>query len=190
MKKIFITGLLVSITSFLFAQDTDTILNAKEAERIEKILSANDMEGRKVFTPGIDRAAAFIASEFNAIGLQPVTAGGGYLQPFSLIRSTPISASASLDGSNVEAKDIVVVTPDSSIKITPASGYEKAAIRAGENLFSEATKYTQSGKNYIVLVDTSFAKNFSRLSGLKRQVFNTDKTVVFIITALTLLMLI
>src|SRR5882762_10040034 len=71
MKKILLSALLASITSFLCAQDIDKILNAKEAERIEKILSDNNMEGRKVFTPGIDRAAAFIASEFNAIGLQP-----------------------------------------------------------------------------------------------------------------------
>jgi hypothetical protein len=162
MKKIFITGLLASITSFLCAQNIDKILNAKEAERIEKILSDNNMEGRKVFTPGIDRAAAFIASEFNAIGLQPAVSGGGYLQSFSLVRSTPVSASATLDGNSIEAKNIVIVTPDSVIKITPASGYEKGAIKAGENLFSEASKYAQSGKNYVVLVDTSFAQNACR----------------------------
>src|ERR1700755_2309777 len=98
MKKIIATGLLATITSFLFAQDVDKIINGKEAERIEKILSADNMEGRAVFSAGIDRAGAFIASEFNAIGLQPWKAGGGYLHSFSLIRSKPISTAVTLDG--------------------------------------------------------------------------------------------
>ena len=69
MKKILVTGLLASITFFCFAQDTATIINAKEVERIEKTLSADDMRGRKAFTPDIDKAAAFIAGEFKSIGL-------------------------------------------------------------------------------------------------------------------------
>ncbi|HEY4148480.1 MAG TPA: M28 family peptidase [Chitinophagaceae bacterium] len=183
MKRMLITGLLTAVTSFLFAQDIDKIINAKEVERIEKVLSADDMEGRKVFTPAIDRAAAFIAHEFKTIGLKPADGASGYLQPFSLIRSKPISTSGMINGEALEAKDIVVVTPDSVVKTDMSSGYEKAAIRAGENLFSEASKYTQSGKNYIVLVDTSFSKNFPRLSSLKRQVFSADKTVIFVMTA-------
>jgi len=184
MKKILLSGLLATMTSFLFAQDIDKLINAKEAERIEKILSSDAMEGRAVFTVAIDRAAAFIASEFNAIGLQPWKSGGGYLQPFSLIRAKPLSVSATLDETAIDAKDVVVVSPDSIVKADGSSGYEKVAITAGTNLFSEASKYAQSGKNYIVLVDTSYAKNFSRLAGLRRQVFNTDKTIIFIITAL------
>ncbi len=185
MKKFILTGLLATVTSFLLAQNIDKIINAKEVERIEKILSADDMEGRKVFTPGIDRAAAFIANEFNTIGLQPLVSGGGYLQPFSLIGAKPVSTTATLNGTDVDTKNVVVVSPDSIIKIDgSSSGYEKAAIYAGSNLFSEASKYVQAGKNYIVLVDTSFTKTFPRLSGFRRQLFNTDKTVVFILTDL------
>ncbi len=177
-----ITGLLAAVTSFSFAQNIDRIINAKEVERIEKVLSADDMEGRKIFTPSIDRAAAFIANEFNTIGLKPADGASGYLQPFSLVRSKPISTSGMINGDALDPKDIVVVTPDSVVKANMSSGYEKATIRAGANLFSEASKYAQEGKNYIVVVDTSFNKNFSRLSGLKRQVFSGDKTVIFVMT--------
>ncbi len=63
------TGLLVSITSFLWAQkNADNILTAKEAERIERVLASDDMKGRKIYTPEIDKAADFIAAEFK----QPV----------------------------------------------------------------------------------------------------------------------
>ncbi len=82
MKKFFVMGLLVTATSFLLlpvsclaqkgtsAKEIDAIINAKEVERIERTLSADDMQGRKTFTPGIEKAADFIASEFKAIGLQ------------------------------------------------------------------------------------------------------------------------
>ena len=63
MKKLFLSGLLTTITFFVFAQDINTIINAKEVERIEKILSADDMQGRKTFTPAIDKAADFIKIE-------------------------------------------------------------------------------------------------------------------------------
>ena len=66
MRKFFVTGLLTTITSFLFAQNIDAIINAKEAERIEKTLASDDMRGRKVFTPDIDKAADFIAGEFSS----------------------------------------------------------------------------------------------------------------------------
>ena len=71
MKKIFVTGLLISITSFLLAQKKiNRIINAKEVERIERVLAADDMRGRRIFSPEIDNAADFIASEFKAAGLQ------------------------------------------------------------------------------------------------------------------------
>jgi hypothetical protein len=56
--------LLATTTSFVFAQDIDKIINATEVERIERILSSDDMQGRRTFSPGIDKAALFIADEF------------------------------------------------------------------------------------------------------------------------------
>ena len=69
MKLIF-TILLAAFTSVSFAQNIDKIVNAKEVKRIETVLSSDKMEGRKTFTPSIDRAADFIASEFKKSGLQ------------------------------------------------------------------------------------------------------------------------
>ena len=44
MKKFLMTGLLITATSFLFAQKSiDAVINAKEAERIERVLASDDM---------------------------------------------------------------------------------------------------------------------------------------------------
>ena len=70
MKKILLTVSAGFVCLLCFAQDIDKIINAAEVERIEKILSADDMQGRKTFTPGIDKAADFIAAEFAKSKLQ------------------------------------------------------------------------------------------------------------------------
>src|SRR5258706_9805603 len=122
MKKLFVLGLLISTTSFLFAQKIDAIINAKEAERIEKTLSSDDMRGRKTFTPDIDRAADFIAAEFKSIGLQTWDNSGSYRQEFALVRPKFINASAIVDGVGIDQKNIMVVTCLPELKIDQNSG--------------------------------------------------------------------
>ena len=184
MKKIITLGLLLPITFFSFAQNIDKIINAAEVERIEKTLSANDMKGRNAFiTADIDKAAAFIAGEFTSIGLQPWKNGTGYRQEFSMITSKFVSTAAVLDGVTADNKNIIVVTTQPVVKINGQSGFEKVTIPAGTNLFREAYKYVGKNKNYLVLVDTSFSKNFSRLSGFKSNLFQSDYSTVFILTA-------
>ncbi len=184
MKKISMMLLLGSIATFSFAQDIDKIINAKEVERIERILSADDMEGRRTFTRGIDKAAAFIADEFKKTGLQTLSnTNGSYLQQFAMIRPKFISASCTFDGISVDTRDVIVVTTKEDLKINEQSGYEKVTIAAGANLTVEVRKYLNVKKNYLVLVDTSFAKTFGGLTRLKSQLYQSDYSTVFVLAA-------
>jgi hypothetical protein len=182
IKRIFVTGLLISTTSFLFAQHIDAIINSKEVERIERTLSSDDMRGRRTFTPDIDKAADFIAAEFNAIGLQTWNSNGTYRQEFAMVRTNLISASAIFDRVNIDPKNIMVVTCQPELKIDQHSGYHVAYIKAGANVRKEASGYTLSNKNLLVLVDENYASDFPRLASLKRSIFKTDKNVVFILS--------
>ena len=85
MKYILMTGLFIATTLFVFGQNADAIINAKEAERIERILSSDDMRGRKTFSPEIDKAADFIADEFKKAGLQTFNGANGYRQDFAMV---------------------------------------------------------------------------------------------------------
>lgn len=181
MKKISIAICFLSV-SFLQAQNIDKIINAKEVERIEKVLSADDMQGRKTFSPGIEKAAGFIAEEFKQAGLQTWKNSGTYLQEFTMVKPKFISATCSFDNISVDTKDVIVVASKADLAITETSNYERATITSGANLFSDASKYIRSGKNYLVLVDTSFAKNFGRLTFFKRQLFKSESSVVFVLT--------
>ncbi len=165
----------------MFAQDINAIINASEAERIERKLASDEMRGRRVFSPEIDMAADFIASEFANTGLKTFD-GSSFRQSFSLIRPKFISASAEMDGNAVDQKDLMVVTCQADLSINQDAKYEITRIKPGTNLLREASAITQSKKNTIVLVDTSFRSAFSRLANLKRSMFKTDKNYVFILT--------
>ena len=55
-----------------FAQQKQNTVDDKEVERIIRTLSSDEMQGRKILTPGIDKAATFIEAEFSKIGLKPL----------------------------------------------------------------------------------------------------------------------
>ncbi len=185
MKKLFVSFCLLSVFFIAEAQDLQTIVTDAEVQRVLGTLAADDMEGRRTFTKGIDKAASFIASEFQSYGIKPLKGNDGFLQSFVMIRPKFISASGMLNQSALDTKQIIAVTCAAALQVTEQSGYEVATIAKGANLFAEARKYSSLTKNTIVLVDTSFTNSFGRLSQLKGNMFYSDKSVVFILTAET-----
>ncbi|PZR27153.1 MAG: aminopeptidase [Citrobacter freundii] len=181
MKKLVFGSLLLTVATVSFSQNVDKIINAKEAERIERVLASDEMKGRKTFSPEIDKAADFIAAEFKAAGLQTWENSGSFLQKFAIYGTKQTSLDATLDGVKADPKNIVVVTTQPELKVTAASGYENAHIKAGGNIFQEANTLAQSKKNLIVWVDTSFTKNFPRLTFLKRGSFKREYNIIFVL---------
>jgi hypothetical protein len=185
-------GLLISTTSFLLvgcktaeksaSGKLNRIITVNEVERVERVLAADDMRGRRAFTPDIDRAADFIAEEFRKAGLQTMAGNNGFKQEFAMVRPRSISASGTFDDEALESKNIVAVTSFPQLKIDQSSGYEKVFVKPGDTLQNAARRFVRSGKNLLVLVDKSFADNFSNLSRLKNSMFKTDKSVVFVLT--------
>ena len=182
MRYTILTWLFIVTTFFVYAQKAENIINTKEVERIERTLSADDMRGRRTFTPDIDKAADFIADEFKKAGLQTMAGNNGYKQEFAMVRPKFISAAGNFDGEVLDAKDIIVVTCFPQLKINNASGYEKVYIRAGDTLQNVARRLVRSNKNLFILVDKSLANNFGNLARLKNTMFKTDKSVVFVLT--------
>ncbi len=174
--------LLGSIATFSFAQDIDKILNAKEVERIERTLSSDAMEGRATFTAGNDRAAAFIAKEFKKAGLKKWNNNKDFLQSFSMVKTKTDTLSVVLDGVAVSAKNVVLVTSQPELTINQLSGYEKASIPKGAVFATEAAKYRNPAKNYVVFVDTSFTTGFPRLQS-RGATFKNNFSVVYVLTS-------
>jgi Zn-dependent M28 family amino/carboxypeptidase len=167
----------------LSAQDTDTLINKNEVERLEKILSADDMQGRAVFTPGIEKAADFITHEFKTSGLQPWDAANGYRQPFSMFRTKILQASLKFDGRSLDTRNLSVISSNPKLKVNTRSGFEKAFIRKGESFGLSLSRFIREKKNLLVIVDTSFSQNFHRFASSGRPQFKSGQTVILVLSA-------
>ena len=104
-----------------------------------------------------------------------------YLQTFSMLRPKLLGLSAQVNGAAFDTKNVVVVTCKDTLHCTEQSGFEQVKIVAGENLNTLARKYINSRKNYLVLVDSSFAANFGMLTRFKSQLYQSDFSTIFIL---------
>jgi Zn-dependent M28 family amino/carboxypeptidase len=182
MNMIKVICIALLIPSLGISQSINKIITKSETERIERVLASDEMEGRRTFSPGIDKAAAFIAKEFEASGLKSLKGDNNYLQSFTINRPKFISLSASIDGASIDNKQVIVVTVEPEININEASGYTVAKIAAGENLNQAAAKIIGTNQKTIVLVDESHTQNFSRLIRFKNNLASNQASIVFILT--------
>ena len=183
-KKQFVTCISLFIAFIGHSQKLDQIINFSETERIEKYLSSDELEGRKVYSKGIDKAANFIANEFSTIGLK--TGGNnGYLQSFFMVKPRFKSIVCLMDGIVTETKNVIAITTAANLVVNETSGYEMAVIKKEDNFLQLANKYIRANKNYIVLVDESFGTNFNRLIQFKNNISSQQKSVIFILTNTT-----
>src|SRR3954471_12956091 len=106
MKKFITAAALLAISTIGLAQNVDKLIKQDDVERIIKTLSADDMQGRATFTPGIEKAAKFIESEYTQAGLKPLAGNTGYRQNFTMVRSTPVKVTATINGRTIAADSI------------------------------------------------------------------------------------
>ena len=184
-KIIFVASIFTATTMAGKAQKIDKILNATEAERIERVLASDEMQGRRTFMPGIDKAADFIAAEFKKLGLQYFGGLSTYKQSFEMTRAKFITASGSINGSEVQKDNIIAVTTLAQLKLDEKSGYEIIVIDSAANLQVEAAKIIDKNVKQLVLVDPFHSKNFRRLTRFKRDRFDTREPVLFVLTSTT-----
>ena len=180
MRKIFIVCFL-GFADFLGAQQIDVVINQKEVERIETTLASDDMMGRALFTPGINKAAKFIADEFKKAGLKPVN-GDSYFQEFKMIRTRFVSAKGQLNGKPVEPRNIVAFSMQNQLTIDQSSDYEKLRITAKDTLYPQVIRLLNANKNYFVVVDTVHTRLFNSLKRFRRESFPFQGNMVLVLS--------
>lgn len=182
MKRFFVSAVCILAGFMSSAQSIDKIINVAEVERIEKVLSADEMRGRKTYSPEIDKAADFIAAEFKKAGLQYFNGLNTYKQSFTMTKAKFISATGTINGQPVLTNDIIAVTTQVNLKLDENSGYKKVVIDSSANLVAEAMKIMEANQKTLVLVNPGQAKSFARLKRFKRDSFEEKAPVVFVLT--------
>lgn len=167
MKKTFYAlGLaLASLTAN--AQNIDKVITKDYVDHLIKTLSADDMQGRRTFTPGIDKAASFIEKEFAAIGLKPLDGEKGYRQTFYKYQLKPLSAKVTIDGQAIAEENILVYgNRVESLSFDQTNGDGWVKLDESKDFMSQFRTLARSGKRQLVLVDMKFLDAFKRVKGM------------------------
>jgi hypothetical protein len=184
MKKIVLSAVVLCSACMMQAQSINKIIKIKHVTKIEKVLSADDMQGRRAFTPGIDKASSFIESEFKKIGLQTFNGAKDFKQEFFMTESKNVSLKVLIDGKAIDKADVVSFSYQPQIAMTEKSDVQVVKINAGDKFGPKFYEYYQSGKNILVLVDASFKARIPNVRHISQMSANPEgNTVVFVFGA-------
>jgi Peptidase family M28 len=181
MRLFLLSGLLI-LCSIVHAQTVPAI-SESEVSRIEKTLASDDMQGRQVFTKGIEKAAAFITNEFKRAGLQPLLGSKDFNQTFVMMDAESQDAHMTLDGAPVDKKNLVAFSAESSLTITQDDHYQKVIVKKSAEFGEIVLKYLESEENVLILVDTSLSKKFNWLAELHMPQFSGKGNRIYVLTS-------
>jgi hypothetical protein len=145
-----------------FCQNVNKLIKQDDVERIIKTLSADDMQGRGTFSPGIEKAATFIENEFNAAGLKPMAGNKGFRQTFSQTRVTPLNPKVVFDGAVIPDEKVAVTTSE-AFNWKTDSTVQVVNITEEKNYRTQLGAAMRGGKNLVVIFDASMADLFKRI---------------------------
>lgn len=183
MKKILLSLSILCIGLFSCSPKIGSIVNVSEVERLEKTLSADNMKGRQLFTPELDKAAEFIAEEFQKSGLEYFGENDSYLQSFSMVQAAPSAISGSLDQEALSLSNVTINSTSASITTNSLADYEVVKVGKDDNFNQLVFPAFRTKKNMIVLIDPAHASSYARLGrNAGRAKFPTEYSQIFILT--------
>lgn len=142
--------------------------------RVLTALSADDMEGRRAFTPAAARAAEFIHAEFAAIELERFGDLTDYLQDFAVYSVTIDSQTVVLDGRAVPDAQLAVFA-SGPIHWTADSGVTTLTVGPDDAPMDALVPLLMGGTgNALVLLDPAHAAMFD---GIRRYAARGSQTL-------------
>lgn len=186
MKKIIAVFTLVVVSFHGFSQDVNKLIKQDEVEKVIKTLSADDMEGRASFTPGIEKAAQYIESQYKQAGLVPLTGNTSYRQNFTKTRIIAGETIVTINGKALSKDSVFTFTSAPSVSWSNNSDVQLVKLSSDKNFQTEYRSYAKSGKKMLIFVDPRFTMNFeafrNRLkNGIIANKLNNDQQLVFVL---------
>lgn len=169
VNKIIAVAASILILGSCAVQKPEQYIQQDEISRIISSLSADEMEGRGTFTPGIEKAASFIESEFRKAGLQPLTGASGFRQEFKVTRVLPSLADVTIDGKKIDAANLITFSDQGLFEMNNTSGAKILKIAAGDQFGQRYREALASKTPVLVLVDQSHQAIFKRLQENSRR---------------------
>jgi hypothetical protein len=186
MKNTIIALALMATTAHCFGQDVNKLIKQEDVEQVIKTLSADDMQGRATFTPGIEKAAQYIESQYKLAGLVPMAGNSGYRQNFSMTRIADVNTSVIINDKPIPADSAFTSTSAKSLSWKNNSDVEIVKLSGDKNFRTEMRKYAQSGKKMLIFVDPRFTAIFNNYrerikKGVINNTPNDNQALVFVL---------
>lgn len=165
-------------------------ISRSEIERIITTLAADDMEGRRTFEPGIEKAARFLVGEFERIGLEKLDGLSGYEQAFHVYSLRPSTSQIILNGSEIAPDDVFFQAGEERVIWTGDEEINIMYVAQNENPAETFRALRRSSENALVLLDESHRELFTRY----QQIFSRPRrtldlgdggTVVYVLSSVT-----
>lgn len=159
-------------------------VSADDVTRVLATLAHDSMAGRRAFTPDADRAAAFLAAEFERIGLEPFPGAPGYRQAFTVSTMTPRSAYAELGGQSIPEDRIAPVLTTTAITWQEGDTVNLKVIGPADDFREGLSAVRRLGGNSLVLVHPAHAQWFARLRTMRSRTITgqTGANTVYLLT--------
>ena len=160
MKKLFFTVAMLATLTGAMAQNVNKMIDQKDVERIIGILAADDMQGRAIYTPGIEKAAKFIEGEFAAAGIAPLPGNTGFRQNLPADKKiTPGKTTVNINMSSVSSTS-TYCSATASFEWSDDADVQVVIEGPGKNYQQDMRALATSGKKTLVIVDSSYKADF------------------------------
>jgi len=187
MKKIFLAFVLAS--TFAQAQKVDKYIKEENIARVIKTLTTDDMMGRSALkTEHIDKAAAFIESEFKKIGLQPLKGLTGFRQEFLKEKVSPLTANVTIDGEIIPLENILVVSEKKEVELKSNAviktiSVDPSATNKDQYFMRQAFTLTRDTTSMLILIAPEFESAFNQFKEYftERFVRGNASTKIFVL---------
>ena len=137
-------------------------IDRQYVEAVITDLSSDDLKGRAVFTPEIDKAADYIANSFQVSGLQTLAGLAGYKQIFVLYSVKVKEANVVMDGEVLSADNFFLRMDDEFLNWTKDSDIIVATIGKEDNFREEMSRISRNDDDLLVIIDPVHADMFNR----------------------------
>ena len=141
-------------------------VSAVTVGRVVNALAADDMQGRGTGQPGGLKAAQFLATEFQRIGLQPLPGSTGFEQTFNVYQTRPGPLSVTLNGRVLASGQVVAMSGQPTLTWTSEDAQPPVVVVVGPAPAErqKLNALVRPTANTLVLVDTAHAKQFGYLA--------------------------
>ena len=184
MKQLALVFFFFLIEGVGFGQSVDKLINEKKVTRIIKTLTADNMMGRPASKPQyIEKATAYIESQFKKAGLLPLIGQKNFRQVFLKTQIQPLSQKVIIDGQPVDSKNALIVTEKAELQVSSGLTlkripYDSTVQNKDQYFFDLAFKLIRDTSSVLVLIDAKFERNFNELKGFYKQRFANNRKAI------------